>query len=829
VKNRNWLNLAEYGLLAGAGVGSLATAASQQILYTLAPMSGLFVLNLMNRRRLAEFAQEKATASVVQLDQRITDEMAHMQKQVQALPSFLELASLRKAILNTQQDRLNGLEEHLTQLRQEMTKPEWRAMQQEVQRLRDSSTSVVASVEAVTAQLKRLETAAQADGDRTTALEQALAQSQMELSHLGTTLQTVSDSASHTRALQEQIDHLHRRLNQLPTPIDATALRQDVDALVKLMGDVPSRRELARLAMQLEQLSQDNMVLEQSVAPLKLATSILKKQLDTVTHRLQLAGADLPGADLAGVLPTDTLPGEDLRVAVSALEARLSQLSLTAASPDLQAEVQSLVITNLGPLQRQVAAIQQMAEALDQQQRHLRDVVTDVVQGVPQGVDAATLHLDTAALHNELRALAARLASAETQQAEWHDHMGAAIHDTVQAQVDTQLTELLPQLATMLPVADYELLFDLKTDRAAQPSIGCGHRAMLEQALHSTQARLIVVYPYPTPETLNSEMIAQFQAFLERDGCLDLGWGHLGELSNTQVPRSIHQRRAIDPVGKRYLYDILNQLTGLKQQYPDRFRFKVLGTDENFMVSDRAYAVLGSHALPTASVPFPEATLGLRTRNPQVIQGLIERFDTPTIGDQDALSYFNRALTRYDLGDRQGAIADYEEVLRIHPHDDVAYNNRGLVRYDLGDKRGAVTDFDLAIQCYGGSFVAYCNRGIVRAELGDRVGAVEDYTAALQLNPDYAPAYFYRGIACMKMQNKLGAIQDYTQVLRINPQDAMAHFYRGIACMKMGQRVEAIRDLRRAAQMFSDQGDAASYQQVVDTLQKLHQRLGEAE
>jgi tetratricopeptide (TPR) repeat protein len=357
---------------------------------------------------------------------------------------------------------------------------------------------------------------------------------------------------------------------------------------------------------------------------------------------------------------------------------------------------------------------------------------------------------------------------------------------------------------------------------------GQGDRTLIEQALKTAQARLIIVYPNPSPQRLDCDLIDQFQAFLERGGCLDLGWGHLGDLHNRRQPRSIHTRRVIDATEQSYLHTVLHRLTALKQHYPDRFRFKVLGTDEDFLVCDRAYAVLGTQGLATASVVFPEATLGLRTRNPTVIQGLVDRFDQPVIADQDTVAYFNRATTRYDLGDRQGAIADYDEVLRITPSDDVTYNNRGLVRYDLGDKRGAMADFDLALQVNPGSFVAYCNRGVLRAELGDRVGAVEDYTTALTINPDYATAYFYRGLAQTKLQNRLGAIQDYSQVLRLNPQDATAYFYRGLACMKMGQRLEAIRDLRQAAQMFSEQGDTQNYQQVVDTLQKLHQRLGDA-
>ncbi len=75
------------------------------------------------------------------------------------------------------------------------------------------------------------------------------------------------------------------------------------------------------------------------------------------------------------------------------------------------------------------------------------------------------------------------------------------------------------------------------------------------------------------------------------------------------------------------------------------------------------------------------------------------------------------------------------------------------------------------------------------------------------------------------MQNKLGAIQDYSEVIRLAPQNANAYFYRGLAYIKIGHRVDAISDLRQAAQLFSEQGDTASYQQALQTIKKLHKTL----
>ncbi len=444
VKNRNWLNVAEYGLLAGAGVGSLATVASQQILYAIAPMSGLFVLNLVNRQRLAALTEEKAQAFVVQLDQHVTDELAHLQKQVQVLPNFLDLTSLRKAILTTQQEQIQGIATEITQLRQSRDQAEWHVIQHDVRRLRENYGSLTESVGSITSQLHRLQS-----GPQTEVLEQAIAQLKSDVSHINSALQTVSDEQSQlsSRGFQDQINHLNRRINKLPTPVDATALQQEVDALVKMMGDVPSRRELARLTMQIEQISQDNSAIEQSVTPLKLATAILKKQLDTLASRLSIATSDL---EIAHPLAESTA---DLKMTTIALEARLSQLSL-AATPHLHAEVQTLVTNQVGALQQQLATLQHLTQTLEQQQRHLRAVVADVANGVPPNRDTIALQLDTAALHHEVQALSARVEWTEASQTELHTHLTAAIQE--------QLQRVLPQLPEISAATDYELLFDLK-------------------------------------------------------------------------------------------------------------------------------------------------------------------------------------------------------------------------------------------------------------------------------------------------------------------------------------------------------------------------------
>jgi Flp pilus assembly protein TadD len=801
VKNRNWLNLSEYALLVGAGIGSLASVASQQILFTAAPVSALLLVNLVNRRRLEEATLAHTDVSVRQLDQKLSEDLSALRQQIQVLPNFLDLASLRKSVLHETAAGAAGLVQDLTQIKRELAKPEWRLLAQEVQQLQADYTNLADSVNQVTAYLGRLSTIAHVDD-----LASALTQVKAELSQLRGNLQTLGDEQRSTnpRVMQDQINHINRRLNNLPTPFDASALKQDVDSLVKMLGEVVSRREMARLMTQIEQISQQQEVLDQTVTPIKMATTILKKQLDTITAKLNMNEHSFGAILETGLLQPDPSVVEGLKATISALEHRLNQLPIATDLTHLRSDMQSLVTNQMGQLQQQLAGVQQFTQTLEHQQKTLRDWVNRLPQV-----------LDSSALESQVKYLSARV--------EWAESNAVDVEAQVDAAVKTHLEDIVQQLQPSEPPA-YELVFDVKGSQQQGQATGYS-RALLEQALDNAQARLIVVYPYPSAQTLDEALIQKFRDFLDRNGCLDFGWGHLGDMSRGHTSRSIDRRRVLESTQTAFLHKLLHQLTQLKRQYPTQFRFKVLGTDEHFLVCDRSYAVLGAQSVATASAIFPQAAVGLRTIEADVIQGLVDRFDDPVLDANDAIAYFNRASTRYDLGDRQGAIADYTEVLRIAPRDDVAYNNRGLARYDKNDRQGAMADFEQAVQHNPENFVAYCNRGAVRSELGDKMGAIEDYTFALQANPDFATAYFYRGLARTRLQNKLGAIQDYTEVIRLNPQDAIAHFYRGLACVKIGHRLDAIKDLRQAAQLFSEQGDAANYQQTLSTIKKLHKTL----
>ena len=188
-----------------------------------------------------------------------------------------------------------------------------------------------------------------------------------------------------------------------------------------------------------------------------------------------------------------------------------------------------------------------------------------------------------------------------------------------------------------------------------------------------------------------------------------------------------------------------------------------------------------------------------------------------------APAYNNRGVVRYELGNKQGAIDDYNQAIKINPNLVQAYYNRGIARDELGNKPGAIDDYNQAIKIDPNDADAYYNRGVVRDELGNKQGAIDDYNLAIKINPNYAPAYNNRGVVRYELGNKQGAIDDYNQAIKINPNLVQAYYGRGNVRNDLGDKPGAIDDFQQAAKLYQQQGKNQDYQNALNRIKELQQ------
>ncbi|MEO1259415.1 MAG: tetratricopeptide repeat protein [Bacteroidota bacterium] len=124
-------------------------------------------------------------------------------------------------------------------------------------------------------------------------------------------------------------------------------------------------------------------------------------------------------------------------------------------------------------------------------------------------------------------------------------------------------------------------------------------------------------------------------------------------------------------------------------------------------------------------------------------------------------AYFDRALLRKTAGDAEGAISDYDRIIKMRGDNYLeAFLNRGLTRKMLGDFNGALSDINKAIQNYPEDAMLYKNRGNLYFMFNQPRQAIEDYNNAIELNPDLAAAYFNRGLAHFIIQDTQKGCKD---------------------------------------------------------------------
>jgi len=830
-QQHHWLDIAEYATLVGLGVGSIVSFASSQFFYSSAPLSLLLLLNLANRNRLEQVAEQKTNKSLEDIDQRMTRNLELLQQQIQALPTPEALGSLRKSMLVKNRElaeRLAGeirtLQDGVQSVLQVIDELDLGTVRQDLDSVRDQYSSLNDGVATLTLQFHQLSASGRFDE-----LERAIAQLQSDSKRLQGNLQSLADQTKPTlTSLQDQINHLNRQFQKLPPPFDSTALKQEVAELVRVVADLVPKREWSTLVTELQSLQK----LQESQSE---AEESLRRKLQEISQQLQSR-------------PTKSSL-TSLQNQINHLNRQFQKLPPPFDPTSLKREVAKLlkVVADLVPrrdfsgLMAQVKALQQQQEfqmkveqtlraelqALNEQLQNLVVNTETVGRERPEAIAPGQQEFQSrleAMLHREMTQL--------SQQLENLPPTGSEFQAQVEAVLRQELLEVNHQLQSYPEGPQYEFVLDLnalagRDEPQNEPGNGGLHnsRSILEEALEQSQERLIVILPWSSQVSLDDDLMARMEAFLQTNRHLDLGWCHQADRTQERLLKPIHQRWQLRSDLQDDLQTTLQKLLHLKRSYPQVLQFKILGTRENFLVSDRRYAVLGLEDAIVGATNLPELELKLRTTDEEAVQQFIQRFDNPTLRPDDAAAYWNRAVTRFDLGDRQGALEDCDQILTITPDDAFAFNFRGIIRYDMGDRQNAIADFNQSLQVNPQQTAAYCNRGYIRSELGDQLGAIADYSAALRVDAQSAVTYFLRGMACQKFGELEGAVADYTEALRLTPDSAILYYYRGLARPKQGDYEGAIADLNQALDLFSQRGNEINARKVFNYLHQLQQTM----
>jgi serine/threonine protein kinase/tetratricopeptide (TPR) repeat protein len=149
-------------------------------------------------------------------------------------------------------------------------------------------------------------------------------------------------------------------------------------------------------------------------------------------------------------------------------------------------------------------------------------------------------------------------------------------------------------------------------------------------------------------------------------------------------------------------------------------------------------------------------------------------------GEAPTRLYFMRAEFRDQAGDRQGARRDRAEGLRLRPTDELSWVVRGVAHLP-SDPKGALADFEEALRLNPRSRPALEDKAHVLAEyLGKTAEAVAVLDRAVALHPDYVAARAGRGVLLGRLKQRDAALRDAVEALRLDSGPATLYQVAGI-------------------------------------------------
>jgi tetratricopeptide (TPR) repeat protein len=189
----------------------------------------------------------------------------------------------------------------------------------------------------------------------------------------------------------------------------------------------------------------------------------------------------------------------------------------------------------------------------------------------------------------------------------------------------------------------------------------------------------------------------------------------------------------------------------------------------------------------------------------------------------EAEKAFQEGLRLADTGDWAGALAAFDQVLKLRPDYPEAWLSRGVALDSLGRHQEALESYDEALRLKPDLPEAWLNRGIALGDLGRYQEALESYDEALRLRPGYPEAWLNRGAALDSLGRYKEALESYDEALRLRPGLPEAWLNRGLALVSLERFQEAVESYIKALEYKPDYPKA--FEEIIEALKRLEKWL----
>lgn len=142
---------------------------------------------------------------------------------------------------------------------------------------------------------------------------------------------------------------------------------------------------------------------------------------------------------------------------------------------------------------------------------------------------------------------------------------------------------------------------------------------------------------------------------------------------------------------------------------------------------------------------------------------------------------------------------------------------------DQGEPVKAIECYGRAIKSHPDLWDAYLNRGTTYYALKRYPEALKDLDRAILLNPKCALALVNKANVLDDTGRQREALPYYGDAIKIDPEEPEAYYNRALVSLKLKESASAKKDLKRAAELYSAQGNKRFALQALSRLQRLEE------
>lgn len=240
---------------------------------------------------------------------------------------------------------------------------------------------------------------------------------------------------------------------------------------------------------------------------------------------------------------------------------------------------------------------------------------------------------------------------------------------------------------------------------------------------------------------------------------------------------------------------------------------------------DRAWRRPAAHPALVAGTVAVTVALAGRTivRNADWKDDLTLARAAVEVEPRAAMAQYNLGLALEERGDRAGAVARWEEAVRVDRIDGRAHVALGNVAAERGDLAEAERYYRAALGMIVGPVEGHLNLGKLYDRMGEPDRARAEWEAVLRADPDHADALAQLGVLAAARGDFDAAERFFLRALRSDPDMREALFNMGRVCEVTGRQAQAIAFYERFVRVHGDAGDAA-VRQAAARLQALRAR-----